>query len=327
MVDTVEAPDTAGFIKLPLAIFRNHAAPDADIYCLLGEQEEPTLFASRELGITDTQLDSLEKKGQHALYISSNDLYRAMSPLLDTLEDVVADDSCSADERFSVLQYAIAQEVDRTFRMTNCSHFVSLSNRIGTQIANLVSQETVTPQQLFSIARHDSTTFVHSTNVAAYTVMLAQALGVSRQEQLRQIGVGAMLHDYGKRSIPQEILTKPGKLTAEERAVIEAHPQLGYEDLYEQENLNHGQLMMIYQHHEWINGGGYPVAILGKEIHPWAKILAIVDVFDAITSSRPYSPGMCVNDALKFLEDGEDKHFEPEAVKCWTSIFRQHSQK
>ena len=88
-------------------------------------------------------------------------------------------------------------------------------------------------------------------------------------------------------------------------------------------NLSHGQLMMVYQHHEHLSGKGYPVGITEEEIHSWAKMLAVVDVFDALTGDRPYrSPASC-DEALAILNDNAGTQFDEDMVACWTSAMKQ----
>jgi HD-GYP domain-containing protein (c-di-GMP phosphodiesterase class II) len=80
---------------------------------------------------------------------------------------------------------------------------------------------------------------------------------------------------------------------------------------------------MVYSHHERIDGTGYPVGMVGDEIHPWARLLAVVDVFDAVTSARPYRTPMTVTQALEFLHRNAGTHFDPEMVACWTSMMKK----
>jgi HD-GYP domain-containing protein (c-di-GMP phosphodiesterase class II) len=134
---------------------------------------------------------------------------------------------------------------------------------------------------------------------------------------LEQIAKGAMLHDLGKRFIPASILSKPAKLDREERAVIETHPLRGYEELCQRDDVTFEQLMMTYQHHEKWDGSGYPVGIARDEIHPWARMLAVVDVFDAMTGMRPYRKPATAQAAMDYIRQNAGTHFDPEVVECW----------
>ncbi|HEX5422546.1 MAG TPA: HD domain-containing phosphohydrolase, partial [Candidatus Acidoferrales bacterium] len=119
--------------------------------------------------------------------------------------------------------------------------------------------------------------------------------------------------------IPAKILTKPGRLDPEEREIIETHPLRGYEELCQRAELEFGQLMMVYQHHERVDGTGYPVRVLKDEIHPWAKLLAVVDVFDAMTARRPYRRPATPESVLDYQRQHADTHFDREVVECWIS--------
>jgi HD-GYP domain-containing protein (c-di-GMP phosphodiesterase class II) len=176
---------------------------------------------------------------------------------------------------------------------------------------------------LFRAARHDFNTFTHVTNVAGYCVMLAERLGINDVNELRKIASGAILHDVGKRFIPGSIIAKRGRLTPEEKTLIESHPLRGYEELCEQRDLDFGQLMMVYQHHEHVDGSGYPVRIQGTEIHPWARMLAVVNVFDTMTAARsagrPVTPEHVLEQQLHLA----GKHFDHEVVECWVSAMKK----
>jgi HD-GYP domain-containing protein (c-di-GMP phosphodiesterase class II) len=149
--------------------------------------------------------------------------------------------------------------------------------------------------------------------------MLAERLGIKDQNELRKIASAAVLHDLGKRFIPAAILTKAGGLTYEEREIIETHPQRGYEELCENSELDFGQLMMVYQHHERVDGTGYPVRVLQNEIHPWARMLAVVDVFDTMTAKRPSRRPATPEYVLDYQRQQAGTHFDREVVECWIS--------
>ena len=316
------APEHAGYVRLPLSFFRSKCAPDVHLYTCWGGQTEPTRVSNPNMLKDDWQFDEIRKAGHDYLYVQEDEYEDSCSGLLEQLERIVHDDSYPSYERFLVLQSVVSQEIDRAFRSTNSERIMTIANRVGAQIAYLTTDEKLTPPQIFGMARHDSTTFVHGTNVAAYAVMLAEAMGQRDTAELQQIAVGGILHDLGKRTIPQNILVKQGRLTAKERDIIERHPQLGYEALCNRGELSFGQLMMIYQHHEWIDGSGYPVAVLGDEIHPWAKLLAVVDVFDAMTANRPYRIGMSPTEVIRLIADRVGSQFENEPVRCWISLFQ-----
>jgi HD-GYP domain-containing protein (c-di-GMP phosphodiesterase class II) len=208
-------------------------------------------------------------------------------------------------------------EVERVAHLMDCGPFISLAGTLAKKLTSLLATSNVWPRDLFRLARHDYTTFTHVTNVAGYALVLAQRLGWCNGDELNQIATAAILHDIGKRFIPISILTKPGKLNPEERALIEEHPQRGYEELCERGDITFEQLMIVYQHHERLDGKGYPVGMRGDEIHPWARMVAVIDVFDAMTGMRSYRRPATVQEAMDYIRKSSGTHFDPEIVQCW----------
>jgi HD-GYP domain-containing protein (c-di-GMP phosphodiesterase class II) len=189
-------------------------------------------------------------------------------------------------------------------------------------IAEVCSDGIDTSSVLHSLIAHDSDTFTHVSNVCTYAIILSQHLGVTDKVKLTEIGLAALLHDLGKRKINQNILKKPGPLTDEERSIIYDHPRLGFEELCDKEALNQEQLLMIYHHHEKLNGTGYPVGLVGEEISWGARLCTVLDVFDAFTVRRAYRKAVTVDDALIYLEENSNTFFAAEMVKCWSNLVR-----
>jgi putative nucleotidyltransferase with HDIG domain len=174
------------------------------------------------------------------------------------------------------------------------------------------------------VLHHDYATFTHSANVAFYSAMLASELGLG-QEDVQQITAGGLLHDLGKLEIDEKILCKPGKLDDDEFRTIRMHPTNGFRKLARREDLSAGQLMMVYQHHERIDGRGYPTGCVGEDVHLWAKICAVVDVFEALTSHRPYRSPMPRARAIELLARDSGTAFDPEIFSCWAAIIQKCS--
>lgn len=312
------------FVSVPLAAFRMPNLDGFDVFCIQEGRDDPALLSSGEFGLTPQHLDDLAARGYKSLLVRRSDFCSASMALFESLESIIADQQIPVGQRFALLQTAVAVEIESAFRHTDSGRFVDLANQIGVQIAGLFDNETIAPTELYGLAKHDPATFVHATNVAAYSVVLARELWSDvPSTDVQQIAVGALLHDLGKKYVPRELLNKRACLTLAEQDVVERHPQLGYETLRRRNTHSHGQLMMVYQHHEWLDGSGYPARVVADEIHPWAKLLAVVDVFDAITGPRPYRQRATASDALLYLANSAETHFDPEAVECWISIFHQ----
>lgn len=170
---------------------------------------------------------------------------------------------------------------------------------------------------LIDIKSFDSYTFSHSVNVAVFSLLLGKSLNYSRSD-LVKLGLGAILHDIGKILIPENILNKNSKLTDKEYAIIKKHPRLGYNRLKNNYNLTSISRIIALYHHENVNGSGYPKGLKGNDIHRFAKIVSIADVFDALTSDRCYRKRWPIYKALDYLTSNTNKKFDHSFVKKFT---------
>ncbi len=142
--------------------------------------------------------------------------------------------------------------------------------------------------------------YQHSVNVAVLSVLLGMDLGYP-ESKLKELAIGALLHDVGYNFVPSKIINKPGPLTRKEKDEIEKHTLMGYAHLSDNIDLSAHIRMIVLQHHEWLDGTGYPNKKADKEIIEMARIVAIADVYDALTSDRPYREALNPNEAIEYL--------------------------
>ena len=173
------------------------------------------------------------------------------------------------------------------------------------------------PVDLRELESYDYYTYVHSVNVALLTTIIGLQMGYE-PEMLNNLALGALLHDWGKLMIPCEILDKPSGLTAGEFDIIKQHPGRG-EQMLRSVILSEEVLKMVRQHHERQNGQGYPDCLSGEAIYHGAQIVAVADVFDALTADRPYRAGVPPYHALEMILSGINRNFSPDVVKAFRS--------
>jgi putative two-component system response regulator len=166
----------------------------------------------------------------------------------------------------------------------------------------------------------DRETEGHSQRVTELTVKLARALGII-DDDIMHIRRGALLHDMGKIGIPDSILHKPDKLTDEEWQIMHKHPQLAYDMLYPIEYLRPALEIPLTHHEKW-DGTGYPRGLKGEEIPIVARLFAVVDVWDALTSDRPYRPAWSQEESLTYIREQSGKHFDPQVVDLFFNIIQ-----
>ena len=169
-----------------------------------------------------------------------------------------------------------------------------------------------------AIAKRDSDTDAHNYRVTFYAVALAEKMDLPAQE-IADLVVGAFLHDVGKIGIPDRILLKPGKLTADEFEVMKTHSLLGIEIVGGNPWLA-GAAPIIRHHHEHFGGTGYPDSLSGEAIPRTARVFAVVDVFDALTSERPYKRAMSLAGAMAIIARDSGRQFDPEVVAAFMGI-------
>lgn len=170
---------------------------------------------------------------------------------------------------------------------------------------------------LTSIHSHNNTTFTHSLNCAIYAILLGRFSNLSRSK-LTELASGALLHDVGKNEISSELLNKPGKLNMDEFELLKNHAQWGFEKLRTQRwELSSVIAHMAWQHHERIDGLGYPRGLQGENILYPARIIAIADVYEAITADRPYRPALNPKQASEIMQEGLGSHLDSQLGQCF----------
>ncbi len=321
LADTEHADQASGqsapSATIPVAIntFRKSML-DCDIFVRQGDEGALTLYRKKSQPLDCSDLDRLEKRGIRKFYVSHADQEthrRKMAPL------VSQDTTRPPTERYNLLRELSRASFDAAYHSGDVDQVVGFVEELGPQLTDVLSDRDLILADLFALMDHDDCTYSHSVNVATYTMLLAKYLGVDDREHLCSIAVGGLLHDLGKRHIDLEVLNKPGKLDKADRSYIEQHPTLGFRDLLPQGDHSWEQLMMVYQHHERYDGQGYPVGLPGPEIHDFARVTIVADVFHALTSARPYREPMSTDEACSFLVNQSGKLFDPEMAKCWIS--------
>ena len=167
----------------------------------------------------------------------------------------------------------------------------------------------------------DDETEGHSERVTAYALRLGRALGL-RREALEDLRRGALLHDLGKIGIPDAVLRKPGPLTEEEKALMRTHPLIG-DRILEGLPALQGARGVVRHHHERFDGRGYPEGLQGEEIPLLARIFAVVDAYDAMTSDRPYRRALSHGEALAAIAREAGKQFDPQVVRVFLRVFAE----
>jgi HD-GYP domain-containing protein (c-di-GMP phosphodiesterase class II) len=307
-----------GFLPVATATLFPATEIKCDLY-LHRPGHEVELYRNHSCPLAVDDLQRLTTSGIDHLYIRAADaeLYRTY-----LCQQVLHESKLPTEVRVSALREVTRVAFQEALEANDPNHAVHMATDLGRQLAHLIADQAVALHEMFQILEHDYYTFTHVCNVSTYCVMLARDLGYTATHELAQVATGALLHDIGKRHISPEVLNKPDKLTDDEWVQVREHPVSGFRELMGRGDLSWPQLMMVYQHHERLDGSGYPAGITGDEMHPWARVCAVADVFDALTCQRPYRRAMPLADVCDYLDKYAGVWFDREAVGCWTSHVR-----
>lgn len=187
---------------------------------------------------------------------------------------------------------------------------------VARQLVDVIENNKQIMLNIFDLKLYDDYTYNHSLGVATISIAIGTAMRLSRQE-LCELGLCALMHDIGKTKIPIEIINKPGKLTKEEFDVVKEHPFLGAEFMNAEHLVNDEIYQGVLSHHEKFDGTGYPNGQEGKDIPLYGRIISVADVFDALTSLRPYHSPALPKDGIEYIMGGSGKAFDVQVVSAF----------
>ncbi len=194
----------------------------------------------------------------------------------------------------------VAEGIQYIYSDTSSDELANTTTNIADDLMSAINANDAIAIDISALKTSDEYTFKHSVDVATIAMIIAKKQGLS-QEEIREIGVTGLLHDVGKTKVPLEILNKPGKLTDDEFAVMKQHSVFSYNIVKENKEFSPNVCLGVLQHHEKINGRGYPLGLNEKEISPYAKILSVADIYDALVTERPYKAAYSQRDAVEMI--------------------------
>ena len=194
----------------------------------------------------------------------------------------------------------VSEGIQYIYSNVDSPELVDTTNSIAGDLMSAIEDNDSVAIDISALKTSDEYTFKHSVDVATISMILAKQQGMSKQ-QIYEIGITGLLHDVGKTRVPNEILNKPGRLTDEEFAVMKQHSVFGYHIIKERNEYNDAILLGVLEHHEKMNGKGYPLGMADKQIGPYARILAVADIYDALVTERPYKAAYTQRDAVEMI--------------------------
>lgn len=194
----------------------------------------------------------------------------------------------------------VSEGIQFLYNDTDSPNFTSTSANVTNNLLKAIEDNAAIAVDISVLKTSDEYTFKHSVDVATMSMIVAKKMGFNHQD-VYNIGIAGLLHDMGKSKIPLSVLNKPARLTDEEFEIMKKHSVYGYQILKEKEDFSPPIALAVLQHHEKMNGKGYPMGVSQEKISPYAKILSVVDVYDALVTERPYKKGMSQRDAIEII--------------------------
>lgn len=263
------------------------------------------ILINRKTTLDEYMIAALQKMGIGSIYIregqeSEEELTYNITPeILEKIEQVKVPDVAKVQLTESVKK-RVSKGVQFLYNNPSDASFTSTTKNITRELMNAIDENDSLAVDISTLKISDEYTFKHSVDVATISMIIAKNQGFSDQE-VQQIGICGLLHDLGKSEIPPEILNKPGRLTEKEFDLMKKHPLIGYQMINPKKEIPNECKLGVLQHHEKINGEGYPFGLKAEKIHPFAKILSVADIYDALVTERPYKEAFTPRDAVEMI--------------------------
>jgi HD-GYP domain-containing protein (c-di-GMP phosphodiesterase class II) len=284
-----------------------------DLYVRIGSKIIPYLKAGDALDAM--RLTQLATKDTGHFFILESERWN----FRHFMKDLIFSEALETQQKSLILKESALSFIEEIYEKPTINEALQESK---TLIVDFVSLLDTNPEVLagaLALSSHDFYTFNHSLDVSIYALGLGRALGWDHS-MIEELGVGALFHDIGKRLVPAVILCKRGGLSDEEWEIMKQHPQFGLDILLEQPSATEGVIAACFEHHESWMGTGYPRKLQGEEIHPFGRLLAIVDTFDAMTTQRSYNKPLSPEEALRTMSQELKGRYDPEMLKAMTEV-------
>lgn len=231
------------------------------------------------------------------------------------VHDQLMSDTLDVREKAMILRESSMTLMEELYEHPDVNTALANSLPVIQEFIQFMDSDPSAMGELISLSGHDFYTYNHSLDVGIYSIGLAGAVGMTGKA-LEEMGVAALFHDIGKRQISLDILCKKGGLSDPEWTQMQKHPQYGLAILNESSNATEAVKAACFEHHESWAGNGYPQQLIGDEIHPFARIVALTDTYDAMTTQRSYNVPLKPIDAVTMMKEKLANRYDPEMLKA-----------
>lgn len=304
------------FAEIPIFLRTTGADKGAD-------HEAFQLYSAEHVEFTEAHRARLMSHGIKFIYIPMVHQSRFRQQTEKCLEKIADDPTVAVSVKSEIIYETSVELVNELLSEPELIKQSGRLEKVSRAVTTLVLNDPTSFSHLFTASHHDFYTATHMVNVATWMVPLAYAMGHHDTDELNQICQAGILHDIGKMQIPAEILNKVGKLSDDEWQQIRRHPENGCEYLKQFGHIHPLVFTVTRQHHERLDGSGYPDRLKADQIDPISKICAVVDSFDAMTAFRPFKQKtMSVSQAMDIIMSETPDKYDPAVVDAWAGLLR-----
>lgn len=312
---SVKVRDLIAGTVLPCAVYLPSLTPD-------GRGLELERLASEGTVYDRNLCDLLVGEDVQEVYVKKEEEDAFFSYLNQNIQRVIRSPDVPVEEK-TVLLYDNAESIVRkVFNERPTPSNIRLGLQFAENFATHITIDKVSVDALLSLFSKDYYTFTHCVQVAILGMAFCKSLGWEHKD-VKSFGLGALFHDIGKNAVDEAILNKPARLDPEEFEIIKKHSILGYRQLKESQLISKDQLSLVLHHHEAADGSGYLYGLKGQEIHRFARVAHIVDVYDALTTRRSYKDALPKEEAVRIMWEEMRSSFDPPLLRAFADFLGQ----
>lgn len=301
-----------------------HKNADIAIFLPGQSEQEPVLYRDAGGDLSTPDYDRLSRTGLAHIFIQRKDLASCESILEDQLANVLQQTDISNNEKADLVYHVGTQIAHDLTKTTDPSHEADRTAKVIDNVISFVLSDPNVATNMLYMAGHERTTASHMFVVSTLAILLGAEIHGDDQKALQSLGLAGMMHDIGKLKIGTDILNKPSPLTPEEMLLMQQHPIESVRLLGDDPQFTPEIRRMILQHHERIDGRGYPLGIAGSELNINSRLLTIVDCFHAMIGRRNYRKPLTPPEATRAMNSLAGKQFDPELLVTWNALFNRY---
>ncbi len=306
---------------IPLAVMQPGTVAPVNLYILYQEPAHFILYKKARTPLREEIRERLMAHAVTSLYLRKKDEKAYYDYVETNIQAIIRDDLLPGEKASQLVYESSARVMEDTFADPRSGRNVQRAHSMVEATVLSILKDPEALWHMTAMAQHDYYTYTHCVHVCMFLVTACRdLLGITDKAMLQHVGLGGLFHDIGKSQIPEDILNKPGKLTAEEFEQIKAHPEMGARIVKRDRKMSHTSGQIVRAHHEHFDGGGYPFGLVGEGIGKITRLATIIDVYDALTTKRAYAGAREPYQALELMLDTMARQFDAPLLRAFVKF-------